>query len=126
MTLGEKIKARRKDLNMSFSDLVKKSGIAKGAVSLLENDKIKKPSFEKLEAIASALETDVYELTGIPLERKCMNCRFYDQMSNKEDIGLCHRFPPITDGKDQSVGIGFAIVRLNTWCGEWQQPSTMI
>lgn len=55
ITLGEKIAEIRKKKDISIRDLAAKSGVSKGYLSKLENNKILSPSLKKLDKIAEAL-----------------------------------------------------------------------
>lgn len=63
MSLGERIKKRRLELNMSTNDLVKEVGITQSYVSEIENNK-KVPTVEVLQKIAKALVVTSSDLLG--------------------------------------------------------------
>lgn len=65
MSLGNRIRSLRRNLNLSQPALAKKAGVGQSTISDLENDK-KGTSAEKLESIADALLTTTrYLLTGV-------------------------------------------------------------
>ena len=58
-TLGEKLKAKRTQAGKSLDALAKDAGLSKSYLWELENRESPKPSLDKLQAIASALNIDV-------------------------------------------------------------------
>jgi transcriptional regulator with XRE-family HTH domain len=58
-TLGEKLKAKRTQTGKSLDALAKDAGLSKSYLWELENRESPKPSLDKLQAIASALNIDV-------------------------------------------------------------------
>jgi transcriptional regulator with XRE-family HTH domain len=58
-TLGEKLKAKRAEAGKSLDTLAKDAGLSKSYLWELENRESPKPSLEKLQAIANALNIDV-------------------------------------------------------------------
>lgn len=58
MGVGQRIVARRKELNMSQYSLAKKAGISQSGLSTIENEK-NGPTASVLQAIASALNCSV-------------------------------------------------------------------
>ncbi|WP_156189029.1 XRE family transcriptional regulator [Acinetobacter indicus] len=64
MSVGNRIRALRRSLNMSQPELAKRAGVGQSTVSDLENDK-KGTSAEKMDAISAVLgTTSKYLLTG--------------------------------------------------------------
>ena len=61
MTIGEKIKARRKELGMTTEELGNAIGVQRSAISKYEKDKIDIKS-ERLQQIAKALLVPVVDL----------------------------------------------------------------
>lgn len=57
--LGQKIRDRRNELKLSLDGLAKNAGLSKSYLWELENRESPKPSVEKLQAIAVALNIDV-------------------------------------------------------------------
>ena len=55
MTIGEKIKARRKELGMTTEDLGRAIGVQRSAITKYEKDKVDLKS-ERLQQIAKALD----------------------------------------------------------------------
>jgi len=67
-TIGDKIKARREQLNLTQVEFAKKLGVGKQRIAELENT-CKRPSAEKLFEIAKILEVPmVYFLTDCKLD----------------------------------------------------------
>lgn len=64
MTIGQKIKARRKELGMSAEELGEKLGKNRSTIYRYENGDIEKLPFDFLEPIAKALQTTPEYLTG--------------------------------------------------------------
>ena len=68
MNIGEKVKALRKQRNISLRELAEKTGLSKTTLGDLENS-VKNPSLETVEKIATAFDMSVAELlrkTGGP------------------------------------------------------------
>lgn len=61
MTIGEKIKARRKELGMTTEELGKLIGVQRSAITKYEKDKVDLKS-KQLQEIAKALQTTAYAL----------------------------------------------------------------
>lgn len=64
MTTGERIKARRLELEMTTEDLGDKVGLSKSTIGRYESANIKKIPYKNLVSIAIALGTTVRELAG--------------------------------------------------------------
>ncbi|HEY1092229.1 MAG TPA: helix-turn-helix transcriptional regulator [Burkholderiaceae bacterium] len=58
-TLSEKLKAKRAETGKSLDTLAKDAGLSKSYLWELENRESPKPSLDKLQAIAGALNIDV-------------------------------------------------------------------
>jgi transcriptional regulator with XRE-family HTH domain len=58
-TLGEKLKAKRNETGKSLDALAKDAGLSKSYLWELENRDSPRPSLDKLQAIAKALDIDV-------------------------------------------------------------------
>lgn len=58
-TLGEKLKAKRTEKSMSLDALAKEAKLSKSYLWELENRESPRPSLDKLQAIAGALDIDV-------------------------------------------------------------------
>lgn len=58
-TLGENLKARRKELGLTQPEVEAASGIAQSNISRIERGEIPNPGIETLTALALALKTDV-------------------------------------------------------------------
>lgn len=58
MTIGQKVKSFRQDLNITIPQLAETSGLSRGFISQVENDKASL-SLESLQKIASALKVPV-------------------------------------------------------------------
>ena len=63
-TIGQKIKDRRKELNMKQEVLAKESKVSRATISALENGKCKNVLVGTLSSIATALKTDVDTFFG--------------------------------------------------------------
>ncbi len=71
-TLGQRIKQRREELNISLNQLSEKSGVAKGWLWEIENEKRSKdikPSADTLFKIAEALGTSAADLLGKKIQQ---------------------------------------------------------
>lgn len=122
ITLGNRIKERRKARGYSLREFAEITGLTPGYLFDLEGDKFKSPGVEKLQAVAAGLETDLYELAGMEgLKRQCINCRYLETCKEMEGYGLCHRYPPhqMKHTKNPLV-FEFPVVNLYWWCGEWK------
>jgi len=64
MTVGERIKRRRKELNLTLEDLSKKASVSRQTIFRYENGEIKNIPSDKIELIAKALETSPSVLMG--------------------------------------------------------------
>ena len=64
MELGQIIKKKRKELDMSVADLAKKANVSRAYIFQLESGESKKPSAETLYNLAVALDTTIAELLG--------------------------------------------------------------
>lgn len=60
--MGDKLKKRRKELDMSVYDLAEKTGLSATYISNLENEQKKNPSKETMEKIAEELKCSVTEI----------------------------------------------------------------
>lgn len=61
--VGENIKRKRKDKNLSQNQLAKRAGIAQATLSAIESS-TKSPAVDTIEKLASALECPASELLG--------------------------------------------------------------
>lgn len=66
-TLGQRIRRRRKALDMTAKDLARAATISASYVSQLEHGKQDRPSLEVLGSLATALGMPVAELLGEPV-----------------------------------------------------------
>lgn len=64
MSLGERIRELRTARGWSLSKLAEEAGVAKGYVSVVENDPEARPSMDTVMRLARALELPMSELTG--------------------------------------------------------------
>lgn len=60
--MGNKLKSKRKDLELSVYDLAQMTGLSAAYISNLENAQKTNPSKETMEKIADSLNTTVPEL----------------------------------------------------------------
>ena len=66
MTVGERIRARRKELHMSLDDLSRETGIPKSTIQRWETGAIQNMGQSGLQKVASALKIDIqFLLTGV-------------------------------------------------------------
>lgn len=120
-TYGNRIKSRRLELGLERREVAEATGLPRGYIADIENDKFKHPSFKKMQAIAEVLQTDVYEMVGIEgFKRQCKNCRFLETGDKLEGYGLCHRYPPLKAPNRNPLSFEFPVVNIHWWCGEWR------
>lgn len=79
LSLGEKIKRRRKELNMTLKDLAK-DRITPGQISLVESGR-SNPSMDLLEYLASNLNTSVEYLMESEESQAEKICTYYEQVA---------------------------------------------
>lgn len=60
--MGDKLKKRRKELELSVYELAEKTGLSATYISNLENEQKKNPSKETMEKIAANLQCDVTDI----------------------------------------------------------------
>ena len=75
LTLGEKIKAKRKEMNLTLKDLAE-DRVTPGQISLVESGK-SKPSIDLLEYIAEKLNTDIEYFLETEEKQATRICEFY-------------------------------------------------
>lgn len=68
MQLGERIRARRKELNLSLRELAEAVGLTSSFLSLIERDQ-SSPSIESLRKISAALDVPVFYFLLEPYEK---------------------------------------------------------
>lgn len=68
--IGEIIKAKREEMNISLVDFAKQAGISPGYLSQLENGRKTNPNLELILRIAGELDLDLNELLGIEQENE--------------------------------------------------------
>ena len=125
MTLGQRIKSARIERNISGAELSRLTGVSRSYITQIESDEHQSPSFKKLSGIAEALDTDVYQLTGIEgLHSACINCRFFKQSLPRKHVGFCRRYPPLV-GNEKINLYSFPEVLTEMWCGEWKPKLTI-
>lgn len=79
LSLGEKVKAKRKEMNMTLKDLAGER-ITPGQISLIESGK-SKPSMDLLEYLAYALNTSVEYLMESEETQAERVCTFFENMA---------------------------------------------
>ena len=79
LSLGEKIKRRRKELNMTLKDLAK-DRITPGQISLVESGR-SNPSMDLLEYLSSSLNTTVEYLMESEESQAEKISRYYSQVA---------------------------------------------
>lgn len=62
MNIGEIIKKRRKELNLSLKDIAKKLNVSESSISRYENKEIKNMRIDKLIPLSENLQIDIKEL----------------------------------------------------------------
>lgn len=62
MNIGEIIKKRRKELNLSLKDIAKKLNVSESSISRYENKEIKNMRIDKLIPLSEILQIDIKEL----------------------------------------------------------------
>ena len=62
MNIGEIIKKRRKELNLSLKDIAKKLDVSESSISRYENEEIKNMGIDKLIPLSEILQVDIKEL----------------------------------------------------------------
>lgn len=75
LTLGEKIKSKRKEMNMTLKELAG-NRITPGQISLVESGK-SKPSIDLLEYISNKLNTDIDYFLESEEKQATLICQFY-------------------------------------------------
>ncbi len=71
MTIGERIRERRKELHMTLEDVTRQTGIPKSTVQRWESGAVTNMGQESLRKVAAALNTSVpYLQTGVSVEVK--------------------------------------------------------
>ena len=78
MTIGERIKHRRKTLGLSAEEVAEKMGVSAATVYRYESSDILNMGIDKLELIAKALKTTPAALMG--WEEKTSNIPQFDNM----------------------------------------------
>lgn len=51
-----------------------------------------------------------------PPEEVCANCRFH--VLDGEDIGRCHRYPPVMVPEGDQYSFEYPAVNPDDWCGD--------
>ena len=64
MDIGGRVRARRRDLNMSQEALARRAGVTLNAISLLERGVSSDPHYSTLAGLAGALGASIAELVG--------------------------------------------------------------
>lgn len=87
MRLGERIRARRKELHLSLRDLADKVGLTSSFLSLIEREQ-SSPSIESLRKISSALDVPVFYFlmepySKSPIIRHNQQLSLQDENSNR-------------------------------------------
>lgn len=52
----------------------------------------------------------------VPQESVCANCKFC--AADKEDVGRCHRYPPVMVPEGDQYSFDYPAVNPDDWCGE--------
>ncbi len=83
MQLGERIRARRKELNLSLRELAEAVGLTSSFLSLIERDQ-SSPSIESLRKISEALDVPVFYFLLEPYEKSPV-VRHSQQLTLKDE-----------------------------------------
>lgn len=102
MTVGERIKEARKKAKMTQNELAQKMGIPFQSISQWERD-LRKPKYETLARIATALGCNISDLTGAPFTE---GDTFWDGHLKVTDVDL-------EDSGDCEVGFKFDTTGLS-------------
>lgn len=102
MTVGERIKEARKKANMTQNELAQKMGIPFQSISQWERD-LRKPKYETLARIATALGCNISDLTGASFTE---GDTFWDGHLKVTDVDL-------RDSGDCEVGFKFDTTGLS-------------
>lgn len=102
MTVGERIKEARKKAKMTQNELAQKMGIPFQSISQWERD-LRKPKYETLARIATALGCNISDLTGAPFTE---GDTFWDGHLKVTDVDL-------GDSGDCEVGFKFDTTGLS-------------
>ena len=73
MAIGERVRQRRDEMNITATELAKRAEVTKGYVSQIENGLVPRPSADVLYRLASALGTTVADLLGkevVPIQKE--------------------------------------------------------
>lgn len=93
-TLGEKLKAKRTAENMSLDVLAKAAKLSKSYLWELENRESPRPSLDKLQAIASALNIDAAYFMDDSIE---------DLQENLKDRQFFRNFTKLNDEDKETL-----------------------
>lgn len=59
-----------------------------------------------------------------PRVERCDRCRYWERLEDDlEDIGACHRYPPVIQG-ERGFNAEFPEVLASDYCGEYSPPDT--
>lgn len=90
MSIGNKIKAYRQELNLTIPQLADMTGLSRGFISQVENDKVSL-SLESLQKIAAALKVPVKDFLAdqpFPPELITKNARPRIKLGNEPEIEI--------------------------------------
>ena len=95
--IGDYIRRIRNEKGISINELVKQSGVSKGYISQIENNKFS-PSLDIVRKLSNALDTDFYELawraglyTDEEIEEVRYKRNYYDSMTPEEEAAYFER-----------------------------------
>lgn len=88
LSIGEKIRIRRKELNMTQEKLAESSGLSPNFISRLERTSAQNVSLKALESISHALNITVADLLNIDSQRDTEDNAHYVKLLINELNGL--------------------------------------
>ncbi|MBR3203389.1 MAG: helix-turn-helix transcriptional regulator [Solobacterium sp.] len=102
MSVGQNIKIKRKEKNITTTQLAKMIGVDQSTIVRYENGGVRRVSDEQLQKICDALDCSVIELTGAEseissLKKKKISSKMFSQ--EEQDLILKYRQLPASAQK---------------------------
>ena len=95
--LGDYIRTRREELNLSLADVSKMAGTTKSNISLLERGESGNPKVETLDGLARALRTPLDTLVRLALRRELSRTDLEQDLAARlESLPLSDRLEMLT------------------------------